>query len=144
MGIQRIFDSSERILSNFLYYDRSCGKVIFSQASVILSEWEGCVWQTPPAWADHPPGDPPWADTPWADTPWADHPQADTSLGRHPLSRRPLQRTVRILLECILVSMQFSRKFGWRIIGWHPRLGNPGSATAWNDNSEVSGSYPTI
>ena len=56
MGIQRIFDSSERILSNFLYYhsQRSCGKVIFSQASVILSTWGGCVWQTPPARADTP------------------------------------------------------------------------------------------
>ena len=39
---------------------------------------------------------------PWADTP---SPLSDNlSPGRHHPSRRPLQRTVRILLECILVS----------------------------------------
>ena len=54
-----------------------------------------------------PPGQtPPPADTPWANTPLCRHPppQADTpSPGRHPPSRRLLLRTVRILLECILV-----------------------------------------
>ena len=59
---------------------RSCGNVMFSQASVILF-MGACVsqhalGQTPPG--RHPP------------------------LGRHP-PRWPLQRTVRILLECILV-----------------------------------------
>ena len=49
---------------------------MFSQVSVILITG-GRVWQIPP----------------WADTPWSDPPH----------SRRLLQRTVRILLECILV-----------------------------------------
>ena len=40
--------------------------------------------------------------TPSADTPWADTPLGRHHLGRHPLTR-PLQRTVRILLKCILV-----------------------------------------
>ena len=88
---------------------------------------EDTPWQTP-LWADtlplgrHPPGrhlppgrhpvpqtlppdrhspgqTPPWADTPWADT------HCPVHIGIHltPPPRRPLQRTVRILLECILV-----------------------------------------
>ena len=76
----------------------SCGKVMFSQASLILSTGRG--WgsgrhpppgQTPPGrppppWADtqpgkHPLGRPPWSDTPWVDAPF---PWADTNpLGRH-------------------------------------------------------------
>ena len=54
---------------------------------------------------------PSWADTPpWVDTPMGTHPQ----LGTHPppphspSPRRPLHRTVRILLECILVFKNFS------------------------------------
>ena len=87
----------------------SCGKVMFSQASVILSTGgRGCVADPPPPsdpqsdtpWTDTPgrpppPGRPPRADTPWADTPsacWDTH-----------TPRRPLQRTIHILLECILV-----------------------------------------
>ena len=74
--------------SHFYRPQRSCGKVMFSQASVILFTGV-CVWQTPP----------------WADTP----PPGRQPLGRHlpadtpPPSRRLLQWTVRILLECILV-----------------------------------------
>ena len=49
-------------------------------------------WQTPP-----------WADTPLTSTCW-DTPPAQCMLG-YPPSRRPLQRTVRILLECILVHL---------------------------------------
>ena len=51
--------------------------------------------QTPP-WTDIPSGQtpPPGETSPWADTPL---------LGRHPSNRRLLRRTVRILLECILV-----------------------------------------
>ena len=134
MGIQRIFDSSERILSNFLYYHRSCGKVIFSQASVILSTWGGCVWQTPPAWADPSPRDPPWADTPWADTPRQTPPWADTPLpaataadGTHPTGMH----------SCFYAVFE---KIWLKNNRLTPRLGNPGSATAW----KVSGSYPTI
>ena len=64
----------------------SCGKVIFSQVSV-YSQRGGVQ--------------PPWPDRhlPWADTPWP---------GRHPHPGRwPPHRTVRILLECILVCIQF-------------------------------------
>ena len=70
--------------------------------------------------ADTPQADTPWADTPlgrhplWADTPWVDTPLGRHPPGRHPMDRHPpgqiptnpsrrlLQRTVRILLECIL------------------------------------------
>ena len=64
---------------------RSCSKVIFSQACVKNSVHGGrgvCLsacWDTPP-----------WTDPPHGQTP-------------PPPSRRLLQRTVRILLECILV-----------------------------------------
>ena len=56
----------------------------------------------------------PWADTPWADTPMARHPPwADTPPGKTPPSqtqppppsRRLLLRMVRILLECVLVTI---------------------------------------
>ena len=60
-------------------------------------------------WTDTPGRHPPQVDTPWAETP----PRSRHPLGRNPpkqtpLSmqtppRPPLQRTVRILLECILV-----------------------------------------
>ena len=73
------------------YYrpQRSCGKVMFLHPSVILST--GGVWQTPPRQTP-PPADPP--------------PGRHPTLGRHPRAdRRPLQRTVRILLESILVLM---------------------------------------
>ena len=69
----------------------------------------GCVSQH--ALGQTPPGRHPLADTPWADTPRQTPPTADTSHSRHQPPppqqtsppRRPLQRTVRILLECILV-----------------------------------------
>ena len=67
---------------------RSCRKVASLHLSVIL--FTGAVYtprQTPP----------------WADTPQGRPPRADTRLPS-PL-RRPLQRTVRILLEYILVFM---------------------------------------
>ena len=83
----------------------------------------------PSAWWDTPP--PPWADTPqadihlgryhlgrhphpWSDTPQADTPWIDTPLGRHPSSRRLLLRTVRILLECILVASFFCNTQIWQ------------------------------
>ena len=50
------------------------------------------------------------------------HPRADTPPGRHPTSRLLLLRTVRILLECILVNNSFiynltsSKKFLGRIL----------------------------
>ena len=72
---------------------RSCGKVMFSQTSVILFTWG----------VDTPY----WAGTPlWPDTPWADMPPKQTSPPGQtpPLSRWLLQRTVCILLECILIT----------------------------------------
>ena len=63
---------------------RGSSKVVFLHLSVILSR--GCISACTGA------------DTPWADTP--PH-RTDTN---PPPSRRLLQRTVRILLECILVS----------------------------------------
>ena len=64
---------------------RSCGKVIFLHLSVIL--FTGRVWQTR------------------IDTPWEDTPPEQT-----PPKRWALQRTVRILLECILY---FLKKKFW-------------------------------
>ena len=55
------------IISNYYRPQRSCGKVMFSQASVILFTGE-CI----PACTG--------ADTPWQTPPWADTPQADTPL----------------------------------------------------------------
>ena len=76
---------------------------MFSQASVILSTGV-CVSQ-------HALGQTPTL----ADTPLGRHPPADP-LGRHtlpgqtpPSPRQPLQRTVRILLECILVRRRNGR-----------------------------------
>ena len=68
----------------------SCGKVMFSQAFVIL------FMEVYPSmhWGRHPPGQ---------TTPWADNTRSDTS-------RRPMQQTVRILLECILV-IQYVKYF---------------------------------
>ena len=45
-------------------------------------------------------------DSPPKQTPPGRHPPADTPLADPPPSGWPLQRTVRILLECILVSLQ--------------------------------------
>ena len=96
-----------------------CGKVVFLHLSVILSMGEG---------SDAPRQTPPWADTPLlADTPsrqthpgqtllWADTflqtpflpPRADTPFTT---GRWLLQRTVRILLECILVFQILSQQY---------------------------------
>ena len=88
-----------------------CGKVMFSQASVILSM--GGVWQTPlgrqsmgrhphgqiPPLGRHSPGRHPRQTPPWVDT--TSLPGQTPPLGRHnPLGRHPPpQQTVRILLE---------------------------------------------
>ena len=88
---------------------RSCGKVMFSQVSVILFTGGGvyaqhALRQTPPS-----PGRHPQADTPWENTPPGRHPpRTDTFPGQTPPprqtspTRRPLQRKVRKLLECIM------------------------------------------
>ena len=87
------------------------------------------------SWADtHPPGrHPSWADThplgrctpPGQTPPLHRHPQADRPgrhpPGKHPPPRRPLQRTVRILLECILVLQNklipffYIHSWSWRV-----------------------------
>ena len=100
--------------SFLLYYcwQRSCGKVMFSQACVKNSVHRGCLPDSPPPRPEadcpspdkrqtHPPDQkqtsPDQRQTPsWADT----RPQPS---GQTPPSRRLLQWTVRILLEYILV-----------------------------------------
>ena len=103
-----------------MYYrpQRSCGKVMFLHLSVILfTGGRGCSVHagihTP--LVRHPPGQTPWTEHPslgWhpRQTPlaWADNPTwAGTPIDRPspplPASRWLLLRTVRILLECILV-----------------------------------------
>ena len=95
-----------------------CGKAIFSQASVSNSVHRGGIylsacWDTPPgqtlpgrhpSWqtyllADSSWHTPRWTDTSWADPPFPTFPEA----GSTP-PWRPLQRTVRIVMECFLVS----------------------------------------
>ena len=78
----------------FTVRKRSCRKVIFLHLFVILFTRGRCTppgryhpWQTPP-----PPARIPRQTSPPPDTPW-----------QTPPKRRQLQRSVRILLECILV-----------------------------------------
>ena len=74
---------------------------MFSQVSV-CSRGGGEVY-TNPYQTDKPLGKtPPQADTPRQTPPWADTTQADT-----PPTRWLLKRTVRVLLECILLSKMF-------------------------------------
>ena len=92
----------------FTVRKRSCGKVVFSQACVQNSVGGGggaLPWtdrQTSPL-GKHP--------LPAADTPLSAHPHQSRlhPLGRPPF-RRPLQRTVCILLECVLVNYVYCGK----------------------------------
>ena len=72
------------------------GKVIFSQVCVSHSVFKGrgSPWQTPPGQR------PPWTEIPWTDTP----------LDRNPTCTVK-SRPVRILLECILVTISFMATF---------------------------------
>ena len=72
--------------STFYHPQRSCGKVMFSQASVILFTG-GLVYASINGGRHPPPADRPWTDTPWA----------DTTHGRTP--PRPLQR--RYASKCV-------------------------------------------
>ena len=83
---------------------------VFTPVSHSVHRGRGCLADTPPG--RHPPS--------WADTPsprW--HP---------PPPRRPLQRTVRILLECILVQQKF-----WKLqdLGRHIHLYSWRSLPSW-------------
>ena len=103
---------------------RSCRKVKFSQACVknsvqgeVYSPWVDTPLGRHLPWADKPPGRHPQADfspgqthhidrylPPSADThPWADTPGKPPP----PQGRRLLQRTVRILLECIIIPFHY-------------------------------------
>ena len=86
---------------------------MFLHLSVILSTGGGFLADTLPRapWADTHPTCGPWADThprqtPPGQTPPGHHPSGQTA---PPSGRQLLQRTVRILLECILVSIVFKR-----------------------------------
>ena len=80
------------LVLNFYRPQTKFAKVIFSQVSVHGGVCPIACWDTQP-----PPGRHPF---PFADTPLGRH---TLSPGKTPPSRRLLQRTVRILLECILV-----------------------------------------
>ena len=84
--LKRFYDPRDTVsfVCSALYYrpQRSCGKVMFSQASVILFTGR----QTPPPWADTPLADtpgrhpPPSQTPPWTDTiPGQTPPYADTT-----------------------------------------------------------------
>ena len=86
----------------------SWAKVMFLQASVILSTAGSPAGRTP--LARRPPSreTPLGADTPWYQTPWEQTPpQEQKPLGADPLGSRLQhmvnERPIRILLECILV-----------------------------------------
>ena len=120
-----LFSFMSITLYSFCRPQRSWGQGnVFTPVCHSVHRGRGCLPQcmlgyTPPwadtlPWVDTPQADAPslgrhpphWADTPlWVDTPsQTDTPsQADTS----PTSRRLLQRTIRVLLECILVFASF-------------------------------------
>ena len=104
---------SLRLLHIITVRKRSCGNVMFSQVCIKNSVHRGgCLLDTPlDRLGRHLPCP---GQTRQAPLPLAGrHPpcQADTPpAGRHPFSRRLLQRTLRILLECILVQ----QKFAWK------------------------------
>ena len=72
---------------------------MFSQASVILFTW-GCI---PACTRADTPGQMLSDNPPPPGRHWQTPPPGQTPPRQTPLPRRPLQRTVRILLECILV-----------------------------------------
>ena len=96
LDYNRPFKSSNEIHCHHYRPQRSCGKVIFSQVSVSHSVDRGCVYPSM-HWGRHPPRRHLPRQTPRS----CKHPPGQTP----PSSRRLLQRTVRILLECILVPL---------------------------------------
>ena len=88
----------------FTVRNSNCGKVMFLHLSVSHSVRREVSGQTPSR-GRHPPL---CRQPSQVDTPLGRHPLGRTPLGRHPPGRHTpprllLQRTVRILLECILV-----------------------------------------
>ena len=138
VSTRRLIKSDKKI-QNCCFYFRNgrylkgnrCGKVIFSQVCVKNSVQGGCLPQcmlgyTPPGvtpLGEHPLGrPPPRADTPLGSHPspsacWETHTPCAVHAGKHPAPpfRQPLLRTVRILLECILVSYIFT-KFSAKVL----------------------------
>ena len=127
-GGSRIFQPQGKALSYYFTYKRSCGKVMFLHLTVILSTglcmpsvcWDTPPRQTSPLGSRHPPG--------------SRHPQETDTPGKQTLPRkqtppqRPLLRTVRILMECILVFAKNCIKIfkNWtESRAWVPRALNP-------------------
>ena len=73
-----------RLLTMFYRLQRSCGKVMFSQAPVILFTREMCTFpgQITPSGPTPPKQTPPWADTTWAHTPSRHTPLLDNPYPR--------------------------------------------------------------
>ena len=104
---------------------------MFSQASVILFTGEGCLADTPRA------------DTPPLQTP---PPPQHTHPGQTPPRGRLLQRTVHILLECILVHLYIDRwhlcRTEWTVsTSW--RVWPRASSSRWADWASLSWIRPT-
>ena len=98
VNVNKTFMLTHNVNEIFTVRNSRCGKVMFSQASVILS-MEGCTT------CSRGGGIPACTETNILGRhPQSRHPRADTPLRQILLPpRRPLQRMVRILLECILV-----------------------------------------
>ena len=93
------------LLFIFTIRKRSCRKVMFSQACVKKSVHGGvCI----PSCTG-------------ADTPLGRHPPRQTPPGQTPPSRRLLQRTVRILLECIVIVTVFTYILGPLVMAKGPK-----------------------
>ena len=127
----------------FLFYDLAlaeCAITITTVRNVVAARlcfhrhlwfcsWGVCVEDTPlgrhPTCADFPPGrHPPGRQPTWADTPLGRYTTcADTPNGRSPPPRRLQQRTVRILLECIVVFLKIFFQSDYHVLlsvyEWH-------------------------
>ena len=112
MYIQNLFGPLVMHLYLSLYFyrpQRSCGKVMFSQASVILFTERG--WQTPPPRADTPLAVTPLTDTPLADTPAPTPEMATAADGTHPTGMHSCFN-LQLHLKCIRLLIFPSVFFG--------------------------------
>ena len=115
-------------LENIYRPQRSCEGYVFTPVCHSVHRVGVCLsacWDTTPPQSRHPLG----ADTPQirhppgADTPWNTHPPRPGTLpgaGNPPPreQRRLLLRTVRILLECILVGYFFNLRIRQSVLFW--------------------------